>query len=350
MNRERWAKLKEIVADALEEDSPAARTALLSRECADDASLLREAESFLTEADTATASGADPIEGCAAMTTAMTHQEESTMTGRRIGAYVIVRELGHGGMATVYLAARADGYFEKQVAIKVLKPGGSDAIELLGRFRAEREVLASLEHPNIATLFDAGTTEEGMPYFVMEYVAGTPVTAYIQERDLPTHDRLALFLRICAAVEVAHRKHIVHRDLKRSNILVNEEGEPKLLDFGIAKLLEESPLVRTATGRQRLTPISASPEQARGEAVTRASDIYALGALLYEILTAQTPHVFPSRSPSLDEVARIVGEESEAAEQRSGGSGNATRTAWRSGCHCSPRHAERSLRALCISG
>jgi len=309
MNQQRWRRLKEIVADALEEDSSSARTALLHRECAEDIELLREAESFLADADTTAAGGNDNLEACAAAATAAVRPEGISMTGRRIGAYVIVRELGHGGMASVYLGARADGYFEKQVAIKVLKPTGGNTVELLERFRAERKVLASLEHPNIAALFDAGTTEDGMPYFVMEHVSGVPVTTYVREHGLSINQRLALFIKICAAVEVAHHKRIVHRDLKRSNILVNDQGEPKLLDFGIAKLLEENPLAVTATGQQRLTPISASPEQARGETVTMASDIYALGALLYELLTGQTPHVFPTKDIGLDEVARVVCEE-----------------------------------------
>jgi serine/threonine protein kinase/tetratricopeptide (TPR) repeat protein len=309
MNQERWRRLKDIVADALEEDSAAARTALLNRECADDLSLLREAESFLSAADTVAAEGTDRLEECAAAATSAVRRASVSLTGHRIGAYVIVRELGHGGMATVYLAARADGYFEKEVAIKILKPVEGNTAELLGRFRAEREVLASLDHPNIAALFDAGTTGDGMPYFVMEYVPGIPVTSYVEEHHLPIRERLSLFLKICAAVEVAHRRRVVHRDLKRSNILVNAEGEPKLLDFGIAKLLEENPLAVTATGQQRLTPISASPEQARGDEVTRASDIYALGALLYEILTGYTPHRFQSRQPGLDEVARVVCDE-----------------------------------------
>ena len=306
MNQERWQRLKTIVADALEEESPAARTAILNQACADDPALLREAESYLRDADTT--SGHDSLEECAAVASAAVRRDGVSMMGRRVGAYVIIRELGHGGMATVYLAARADGYFSKQVAIKVLKLGGGNSAELLERFRGEREVLASLEHSNIATLFDAGTTEEGMPYFVMEYVPGSPVTTYVREHHLSIRDRLALFLKICSAVEVAHRKRIVHRDLKRSNILVNEEGTPKLLDFGIAKLLEENPLALTATGQQRLTPISASPEQARGEEVTTVSDVYALGALLYEMLTGHTPHLFPTRSPDLDEVVRVVSE------------------------------------------
>ena len=307
MNAERWQRLKAIVADALEEESEVARTRLVTRECADDTSLLREAESFLTQARTYLDRDSDDLELCAERATALFGRERTSLTGHRIGAYVIVRELGQGGMGTVYLAARADGYFEKQVAIKVLTPG-ANTVELIRRFRAEREVLASLDHPNIAALFDAGTTEEGMPYFVMEYVCGTPVTTHVRGQQLPVRERLLLFLKICAAVEAAHRKRIVHRDLKRSNILVTEEGEPKLLDFGIAKLLEENPLAVTATGEQRLTPISASPEQARGEEVTTASDIYALGALLYEILTDQTPHVFPTRNPDLNEVARVISE------------------------------------------
>ncbi|MGI8957981.1 MAG: protein kinase domain-containing protein [Chthoniobacterales bacterium] len=309
MNQEHWRRLKEIVADALEEDSPVARTSLLQRECGEDLRLLREAESFLVAADTISATGTDRLEECALVAGTAVRRERSSLTGHRVGAYVIVKELGHGGMATVYLGARADGYFEKEVAIKILKPVDGSTAELLDRFRAEREVLASLDHPNIAALFDAGTTTEGLPYFVMEYVPGTPVTNYVNEHHLALRQRLSLFLKICAAVEVAHRRRVVHRDLKRSNILVTAEGEPKLLDFGIAKLLEENPLALTAAGQQRLTPISASPEQARGDEVTTSSDIYALGALLYEMLTGQTPHQFRTRHPSLDEVERVVCEE-----------------------------------------
>ena len=309
MNQDRWARFKEVVSDALKEDSPEARTALLGRECEDDPSLRTEVESFFEDAEATSGEGNDPFEEWAAAAAAAIYGEEPVMAGRRIGAYVVVRELGRGGMARVYLAARADGYFEKQVAIKVLKPSsGGQTAELLNRFRSEREVLASLEHPNIATLLDAGTTDEGEPYFVMEYVPGTPVTTYVQEHELPIRTRLALFLKICAAVEMAHRKRVVHRDLKRSNILVNTEGEPKLLDFGIAKLLAENPLTLTAVGQQRFTPISASPEQARGEAVTEASDIYALGALLYELLAGRRPHVFTSSNPTLGEIAQVVGE------------------------------------------
>ena len=210
-------------------------------------------------------------------------------------------------MGTVFLAARADGQFEKQVAIKLLKRG-TDTDEIVRRFRAERQILAQLEHQSIARLIDAGTTSDGLPYFVMEYVSGQPITTFICEHGLTIPERLELFLKVCAAVEHAHRDHIVHRDLKPSNILVTAAGEPKLLDFGIAKLLEpgEDGLDVTVTNQQRFTPACVSPEQARGEPVTIASDIYALGALLYEILTDKAPHQFSSGRPSPEELTRVV--------------------------------------------
>ncbi len=306
MSPARWQQLKTIVADALEKDSPVARTALVSERCADDDALLRDAESLLQDAETILRERKDALEECAETVTGLLGSDRLLQTGQRIGAYIIVQTLGHGGMGSVYLAARADGYFEKQVAIKVLKPTGKMS-DLVQRFGAERESLASLDHPNIAGIFDAGTTENGLPYFVMEYVPGSPVTAFVAERHLSIRQRLELFLKICAAVEAAHRRRIVHRDLKPGNILVNEDGEPKLLDFGIAKLLAtDSTAEETATGQQRLTPICASPEQAIGDTVTPASDIYALGTLLYEMLTGQTPHRFSQRHPSQEEVTRVI--------------------------------------------
>ena len=248
MSPARWQQLKTIVADALETDSPAARTALVSERCADDDALLRDAESLLRDAETTLRDGEDALEECAETVTGLLGGDRFSQTGQRIGAYIIVKALGHGGMGSVYLAARADGYFEKQVAIKVLKPTGK-AGDLVQRFRAEREALASLDHPNIAGIFDAGTTDNGLPYFVMEYVPGKAVTTFVAERQLSIRQRLELFLKICAGVEAAHRRRIVHRDLKPGNILVNEGGEPKLLDFGIAKLLAtDSPLEETAIG------------------------------------------------------------------------------------------------------
>jgi TolB-like protein/Tfp pilus assembly protein PilF len=298
---ERWQRLKSILAEALDEESPTARAALVQRSCADDTTLFNEAVSLLAQAT-------DDFDHCATRAKAALEQQDESETGKRIGPYVIVSELGHGGMGAVYLAARADGQFEKQVAIKLLKRG-SDSDEILRRFRAERQILARLDHPNIARLLDSGTTDDGSPYFIMECVVGSPVTRFVAEHHLALRDRLALFLKICAAVEAAHHNLVIHRDLKPSNILVTEEGEPKLLDFGIAKLIAPAEIELTQTGQQRFTPISASPEQATGQAVTPASDIYALGALLYEILTEQKSHQFTSSRPSPEELARVLGEQ-----------------------------------------
>lgn len=306
---ERWQRLKTILADALEQDSPEDRTALVERRCAEDAALLQEAESLLAEAEVLLKEPTDRLEECAEKAASTLWQDDASQCGRRIGAYVIISELGHGGMGTVYLAARADGQFEKQVAIKILNRG-TDTEELLRRFRAERQILAGLDHPNIARLLDAGTTDDGLPYFIMDYVLGTPVTQFVSEQRLPIAQRLGLFLKICGAVEAAHRKLVVHRDLKPSNIVVTPNGEPKLLDFGIAKLIDqgEQAADHTARRHQRLTPNYASPEQARGEVVTHASDVYALGTLLYELLTGKTPHRFSTSNPAFDEVERVLSE------------------------------------------
>jgi serine/threonine protein kinase/tetratricopeptide (TPR) repeat protein len=310
MDTRRWDKLKSILAGALEEESPAARTALVERLCSDDNELLLEAESLLAEADVILEEGHDDLEACAEDAASRIARDGFSEIGKRIGAYVVVRKIGHGGMGIVYLAARADGYFEKEVAIKVLNPG-TDMEEILHRFRSEQQVLARLDHPNIARLLDAGTTDDGLPYFVMEYIEGIPVTRFIEENRPSVDERLHLFLKVCSAVEFAHRSSIVHRDLKPSNILVNREGEPKLLDFGIAKLLrpDRDPLDLTAPGHERLSPISASPEQAQGAAVTKSSDIYALGALLYEILTESRPHRFPTHDLSRSELVSILCEQ-----------------------------------------
>lgn len=306
---DRWHRLKNILADALEQPSAADRAALVESRCGDDVTLLAEAESLIAEAERFLHEPTDSLEECAEHATSLLWSDESREQGRRIGAYVVVRELGRGGMGTVYLADRADGQFEKQVAIKVLKRG-TDTDEVLRRFASERHILARLDHPNIARLLDAGTTDDGLPYFVMEYVAGVPVTRFVSEGRLSIDERLDVFLKVCAAVEVAHRSHVIHRDLKPSNILVNSDGEPKLLDFGIAKLLTpgEDDVDLTSATERRLTPTCASPEQADGRAVTEASDVYALGALLYELLTARRPYKFASAHPSREEVARVVRE------------------------------------------
>ncbi len=281
-NPERWQRLKVILADALEQTSSEERTATLGQSCARDTTLLREAEKLLSHDTTV-------FEEFAEFATTRLRQQERDRIGERLGAYAIVRELGRGGMGAVYLAERADGQFEKHVAIKILKRG-TDTDEVLRRFRIERQILANLEHPNITRLLDAGTTDDGLPYFVMEFIEGTPITRFVQRENVDFRGRFKLFLKICSAVDLAHRHHIIHRDIKPTNVLVNQDGEPKLLDFGIAKLLgAESDDEITAAAVQRLTPLYASPEQTIGQQVTISSDVYSLGVLLYELLAGKPP-------------------------------------------------------------
>lgn len=236
--------------------------------------------------------------------------DPARMEGRRLGAFEILREIGHGGMGTVYLARRADGLFSQQVAIKIVNPGIATK-EFLDRFHQERAILAALEHPNIARLYDGGATEEGWPYFVMEYLDGKPIDVWCDERKLSISDRLRLFRDVCDAVHHAHRRRIVHRDLKPSNIIVANNGTVKLLDFGIAKIVQSSdenpvgPL--THTGLRLMTPEYASPEQVRGEEASPLTDVYSLGVVLYELLTGRRPYRLKSRI--FHEVARVICEE-----------------------------------------
>ena len=230
--------------------------------------------------------------------------------GLVLGRYRILREIGRGGMGAVYLAERADAQYERQVAVKLV-PAGLGGGAFAKRFEEERRILASLEHPCIARLYDAGSTPEGTPYLVMEYVEGRPIDRYCEEEDLSVDQRLRLFEQVCRAVEYAHGQLIVHRDLKPSNILVTADGTPKLLDFGVARLLEpaeDSDGTATADpttiGLRALTPEYASPEQLRGERVTTAADVWALGVLLYRLLAGRHPYRFESRSPI--EVERTI--------------------------------------------
>jgi serine/threonine protein kinase/tetratricopeptide (TPR) repeat protein len=307
---QRWQRLKSILIDAFEEESIDARRSFVERSCSDDEALLREAESLLAEAEVLRRSANDDLEACAQHAETRIRREHVAQIGKRVGAYVLSREIGRGGMGTVYLAARADGYFEKEVAIKLLNPG-FDTEEMLRRFHSERQVLARLDHPNIARLLDAGSTDDGRQYFIMEYVDGVPVTRYLEETNASLSSRLALFLKICAAVQAAHTNSVVHRDLKASNILVTGNGDIKLLDFGIAKVMlgASDRLESTSPRSELLTPVSASPEQARGEAVTASTDVYALGVLLYEILTRCKPHRFPHPNPTLEELLDVLCEQ-----------------------------------------
>jgi non-specific serine/threonine protein kinase/serine/threonine-protein kinase len=225
----------------------------------------------------------------------------------RLGPYRLIREIGHGGMGTVYLGVRDDDAFQKRVAIKVLRRG-MDTDGIVRRFRHERQILASLEHPFIAGLLDGGTTPDGRPYFAMEYVDGQPIVDYCDAHRLDTAARLDLLRKVCAAVQYAHQNLIIHRDIKPANVLVAVDGTPKLLDFGIAKLLNPElgghTLAPTAPGLQLMTPEYASPEQVRGETVTTATDVYSLGVLLYELLTGRLPYRLTSRTPA--DIVRIV--------------------------------------------
>ena len=304
MTPERWQQVKTALAEALDCPGETERAAFLASACAGDTALRREVQSLLDQ---------PPDEfDCCADTVGLANSDElvSTNVGRRVGAYVLERELGRGGMGTVWLARRADQQFEKLAAVKLLKRG-TDTDEVLRRFHGERQILARLEHPNIARLLDGGTTDDGLPYFVLEYVEGTRVTDFVREQQLSVPRTLELFLKICGAVQFAHQNLVVHRDLKPGNILVTREAEPKLLDFGIAKLLgpSEASWEMTMAGRERLTPGYASPEQVRGEPVTTVSDVYSLGALLYELLTGQPPHRFSSEDPAPTQILRVVCEE-----------------------------------------
>jgi serine/threonine protein kinase/tetratricopeptide (TPR) repeat protein len=278
-NPARWQRLKSILADVLEHTSPEERTAALEQSCDGDTALLREAQKLLAQ-DTSV------FEEFAEIAATRLRCDERDRIGERMGAYAVVKELGRGGMGAVYLAERADGQFEKRVAIKVLKRG-TDTDEVLRRFRIERQILANLEHPHITRLLDAGTTTDGLPYFIMEFIEGTPIAQFVRHENVDLRGRLMLFLKVCSAVNLAHRHQIIHRDIKPGNVLVNEDGEPKLLDFGIAKLLsvDSDDGITTVAAERRLTPRYAAPEQNEGQSATIATDVYSLGALLYELLT-----------------------------------------------------------------
>lgn len=299
---EPWARIKEIVATALELD-PAQRAEFVRKQCGDDDGVRQEVESLLSCHD-----GADSILETPAACNLFPAAEEKVI-GRRIGAYRIVSEIGQGGMAVVYLAARDDREFVRQVAIKMVKAGGNHS-EIVRRFRNERQTLAALDHPNIVKLLDGGTTEEGWPYLVMEYVEGLPIDQYCDQNGLTLRDRLDLFRSVCSAVHYAHRHQVIHRDLKPRNILITRDGVPRLLDFGIAKVLASELVVdQTSTvGEWRpMTPEYASPEQVRGQPITAAADVYSLGILLYELLSGHRP--YQANFSSWVEIERAVCEQ-----------------------------------------
>jgi eukaryotic-like serine/threonine-protein kinase len=293
-----WDRVKETFARAL--DVPAAqRAAFLEQECAGDTALRAEVESLLA---------ADAEAGTFINTPAVDARDQDDdhdpQLGTALGAYVIDRCLGRGGMGAVYLAHHT-GDFAHSVAIKMIRRG-MDSELVVKRFRHERQMLAALDHPNIARLFDGGTTPDGLPYFVMEYVTGAPIDHYADQQRLNIADRMRLCLDVFAAVQHAHDRQIVHRDLKPGNVLVTENGRIKLLDFGIAKLLgvgSDGDSTMTSLARP-MTPEYASPEQVRGETITPATDVYALGLLMYELLTGHRPFRFEKRTP--EEISSVV--------------------------------------------
>jgi eukaryotic-like serine/threonine-protein kinase len=304
MTPERWRQVEEIFQAAVERDD-AERGDYLAEACGDDADLRREVESLLAYETTNPFQQA--IKGAArSLVVEQSNPEEpgNNLTGRRIGAYRVTSLIGRGGMGAVYLAERDAAQFDQQVAIKIIKRG-MDTDFIRDRFLRERQILAGLDHPHIAHLLDGGTTEDGLPYFVMEQVDGVAITDYCEANKLSITERLKLFRQVCAAVQHAHKKLVVHCDLKPSNILVNRDGAPKLLDFGVAKLLApDAGQTQTATEQRMLTPDYASPEQVRGLQITTAADIYSLGVVLYELLTNRRPHDLKTASPA--EIERAI--------------------------------------------
>ncbi|MGZ5003001.1 MAG: serine/threonine protein kinase, partial [Chthoniobacterales bacterium] len=302
---ERWARVKELFEAAVDLD-PNQRTALLDKECGDDDALRSEIESLLKSDERTDGFIEQPA--IAIPRDLFPNNVEEPFAGRQFGSYQIMREIGRGGLGAVYLAARADDEYRKQVAIKLVRRG-LDTEDILRRFRNERQILAQLDHPNIARLIDGGTTDDGLPYFVMEYVNGQPINGYCDANALSTTERLTLFRKVCSAVTYAHQNLVIHRDLKPSNILVTQEGEPKLLDFGIAKLLSagDELFTQTIPALRVMTPEYASPEQIKGDKIMTTSDVYSLGVLLYELLTGQQPYRLKTRTP--EQIARAITEQ-----------------------------------------
>jgi len=320
MDSERWQNVERLYHATLQcEESQ--RDAFLTRSCCGDEALRREVESLVSYGNRT----AGFIEGSALEVVAPAlagdegHEQDHAFDhsrviektiGKRISQYRIVEQLGSGGMGEVYRAVRADDQFEKQVAIKLVHAGEASGF-VIGRFKKERQILAGLDHPNIARLLDGGATEQGVPYFVMELVEGQPIDTYCASYRLGIAARLQLFLQVCSALQYSHQHQIIHRDIKPANILVTAEGVPKLLDFGIAKILDAGALAgvagTTQTRFRAFTPEYASPEQIKAEPINIASDVYSLGVLLYELLTGHRPYRFKTRSPS--EIERAICEE-----------------------------------------
>jgi serine/threonine protein kinase/Tol biopolymer transport system component len=316
MDAERWQNVERLYHATLElEESQ--RAAFLVRACGADEALRCEVESLLSYGNrnagfierSALEIVAPALAGDAQDSADDESRTVARMIGKRISQYRMVEQVGSGGMGEVYRAVRADDQFQKQVAIKLVRAGEESGL-VIGRFKNERQILASLDHPNIARLLDGGATDEGVPYFVMELVEGQPIDKYCDCHRLGIPARLQLFLQVCSAVQYSHQHQIIHRDIKPANILVAEEGVPKLLDFGIAKVLDSSASFgagKTQTKFRVFTPEYASPEQIKAEPISAASDVYSLGVLLYELLTGHRPYRFKTHKRA--EIERAICEE-----------------------------------------
>ncbi len=284
MDQARWQLIKGVLHEVMDLESPA-RSAFLDLRCADDPELRDQVLMYLSAEESHTFLNRHIVEP----------QFDQSLEGRTIGAYKIISQLGRGGMSVVYLAARCDDRFQKEVAVKVLRSSMADD-RAMEHFRRERQILANLDHPYIARLIDGGETAEGLPYIVMDYVQGKTLLEFCQSEHLSISQRLALLIKICAGVHFAHQNLVIHRDLKPSNILVSKDGDPKLLDFGIARLIHPADLGEvTQTGQRWFTPDYASPEQILGKPMGTTSDIYSLGVLLYELLVGERPFSLRSK-------------------------------------------------------
>jgi len=295
MTSDHWREINELFHAALAIDSQK-REAYLAEACEGDVELRQEVESLIASHESAEASM--HTASLRAAVQQVVQEDDSLPVGQDFGPYRVLREIGKGGMGRVFLAERVDEEFHRQVAIKLIKRG-MDTDSVIRHFRNEREILASLDHPNIARLFDGGTSRDGLPYFVMEYIEGQPIDRFCHDRKYSITARLQLFRQVCTAVAHAHQHLVIHRDIKPSNILVTPEGNPKLLDFGIARLLRAPSDASTATmtGFQLMTPEYASPEQVLGQAPSTLTDVYSLGVVLYRLLTGTSPYEIRNRSP-----------------------------------------------------
>jgi serine/threonine protein kinase len=306
MEPERWKRIEDLYHAALDRHE-STRAAFLQESCDGEDDLRREVESLLYYSQRAGSFIETPALELAAESFANQDADGRVMLGRRIGQYELVAKLGSGGMGEVYRGVRADDQFHKEVAIKLIRQGYDTAL-IVRRFRNERQILATLEHSNIAALLDGGTTEDNLPFFVMELVEGQPIDQYCAAHKLDVRERLKLFRSVCDAVQYAHQNLIVHRDLKPQNILVTAQGVPKLLDFGIGKILSVSPQQpgedRSVTLLPIMTPDYASPEQVRSEPITTATDVYSLGAILYVLLTGRRP--YDVSTTSLNDIVNAI--------------------------------------------